>query len=148
MKKINSTKLKSTKTNNNNMKNSKRRVRPVLLKGASLEEQNSFIQDVLKANGVKANIQFEPAVLQTYIDQEKTFGKGLIAYLYFLEKQLDSAIIDAKKLKLYIFQILSELGSLVFPNTSACYSLVPNDLKKLDWESIIARLNQKLKERF
>lgn len=42
-------------------------------------------------------------------------GKGLIAYLKLLETQCDE-ITDNKDLKLYVFQILSELGSLVFPN--------------------------------
>lgn len=60
-------------------------------------------------------------------------GRGLVLYLKELEEQLNQ-ITDDKELQLYIFQIVSELGSLVFPNTSACYSIIPGDLKSIDWE--------------
>lgn len=110
---------------------------PGLLKGASLEAHNNFIATLLKENGVTTNTQFELDVLQTYVHQEKTFGKGLIAYLKVLENKLDQAIPNNKKLKLKVLQVLSELGSLVFPNPSACYSLVPSDLAQLDWKSIL-----------
>lgn len=53
-----------------------------------------------------------------------------MAYLKEFEKQLDQTT-DDRDLKLYIFQIVSELGSLVFPNTTACYSIILGDLKRI-----------------
>lgn len=109
----------------------------ILLKGDSLEKQNQFINKILKENGVnKHSIYFEPEVLQTFVYKHKAFSKGLIKYLDQLTNQLAEINID-NDLKLYIFQILAELGSLVFPNTSACYSLVPNDLKKINWNPLV-----------
>ena len=101
-----------------------------LLQGGSLEKYNEYLSQLLLERGIPPSVEFNLERLQQFIDQEGTFGKGLIVYLQQLEKQLD-LITDDKDLKLYIFQILSELGSLVFPNTSACYSIIPGDLKKI-----------------
>lgn len=106
----------------------------VLLKGASLEKQNEFIKAALNKSGLRdCSISFDPEKLQTHIDNTKTFGKGLIAYLEELDNQLDNLDIETD-LKLLIMQRFSEIGSLVFPNTSSCYALVPSDLKKIDWD--------------
>jgi hypothetical protein len=126
----------------NKKKNKIQNKNPLLLKGASLEEQNKYIQNILKQNGINAEIAFQPFVLQSYIDEKKSFSKGLIAYLMLLEKELDQ-ISDDKNLKLLIFQMFTELGSLVFPNTSACYSIIPKDLKDLKWEEIIKKHQSK-----
>ena len=133
------------KRNQKKVINKLQKSNPVLLKGASLEEQNNYIQQILDTSGIKSKIRFEPEIFQKYVDEKKTFGKGLVAYLEHLEKQLDQ-MIDDKDLKLYIFQILSELGSLVFPSTSACYSIIPNDLKQLKWEPIISKVSQKFEK--
>lgn len=98
-----------------------------LLKGESLNKQNAYIQRVLEQHSIKADVQFKPERLQEFINQNKTFGKGLMAYLKSLEEQLDSALTNYQHLKLPILQILAELGGLVFPNTSACYSLLGSE---------------------
>jgi hypothetical protein len=54
-------------------------------------------------------------------------------YLQELEEELNKLTNDTT-LKSKICQILSELGSLVYPNTRACYSLIPKDLRKVNWE--------------
>jgi len=36
---------------------------------------------------------------------------------------------------------LSELDSLIFPSSSACYSLIPKDLKEVRWEFFIVKVN-------
>lgn len=101
-----------------------------LLQGGSLEEYNEFLRKLLLDKGISADLEFNLKKLQQFINQEKSFGKGLIVYLKEFEKQLDQ-ITDARNFKLYIFQIVSELGSLVFPNTSACYSIIPGGLKRI-----------------
>jgi hypothetical protein len=63
-------------------------------------------------------------------------------YLKELEEQLDTLTNDIV-LKSKICQILSELGSLVYPNTGACYSLIPKDLQKINWEKIYDNVNSK-----
>ena len=97
---------------------------------------------MLLEHKISADIKFSLEKLEQFIDQEGTFAKGLIAYLKELEKQLDE-ITDDKDLKLYIFQILSELGSLVVRNTSACYSIIPGDLKRLEWDQQLQDFNSK-----
>ena len=101
---------------------------------------------MLSERGISASLEFNLEKLQQSINQEGTFGKGLIAYLKAFEKQLDE-MTDDKDLKLYIFQILSELGSLIFPNTSACYSIIPSDLKKIKWEKILQEFNNKIENK-
>jgi hypothetical protein len=132
--------------NQKRIQNKLQNTRPVLLKGSSLEEQNTYIQQLLDTHGIKSTLRFEPTVLQKYINEKKTFGKGLVAYLEHFDERLDQ-ITDDKDLKLYLFQILSELGSLVFPNTSACYSIIPNDLKQFKWEQIIHQGNKQFKKK-
>lgn len=62
---------------------------PILLKGASLEEQNLYILNILKENGINNfDIRFEPEKLQSYIDDKKTFNGGLVAYLKSFENKL------------------------------------------------------------
>lgn len=117
---------------------------PILLKGASLDEQNAYIKQLLENASIKEDIIFRPEKLQEYVTKEKSFSKGLLAYLEFLEKELK--IINSPSLELNILQVLSELGGLVFPNASACYSLIPKDLKILEWELIIDKLNIKFKK--
>lgn len=34
----------------------------------------------------------------------------------------------------------------MFPNISSCYSIIPNDFKKIDWKNIIEKLHKRLKE--
>lgn len=58
-----------------------------------------------------------------------------MAYLRELENSLN-ALTDDTALKSKICQIMSELGSLVYPNTGACYSLVPKNLQKINWEKV------------
>lgn len=121
--------LKSTKSKTGNHNKPKTKNNLKLLQGSSLEEYNKYLRNLLLERGISADLEFNLEKLQQLINQERTFGKGLIAYLKAFEKQLDD-ITDDKDFKLYIFQILSELGSLVFPNTTSCYSIIPNDLKK------------------
>ena len=101
---------------------------------------------MLLEHKISADIKFSLETLQQFIDQEGTFGKGLIVYLEQLEKQLD-LITDDKNLKSYIFQILSEIGSLVFPNTSACYSIIPGDLKRIEWDEQLQDFNNKIENK-
>ena len=82
-----------------------------LLQGDSLEKYNEYLRQLLIERGISADLEFNLEQLQQLIDQEGTFGKGLIVYLKQLERQLD-LITDDKDLKLYIFQILSELVSI------------------------------------
>ena len=117
-----------------------------LLQGGRLEEYNQFLKEFLQERGISASVEFNLDQLQQLINQEGTFGKGLVAYLKKLEKELDK-ITDDKDLKLLIFQIVSELGSLVFPNTSACYSIIPNDLKKIKWEDKLQAFNNVIENR-
>jgi hypothetical protein len=112
----------------------KRIIYPQRLVGASLQEQNNHINEILKLNNIVGTIEFNPAILQTIIDNKKSFSKGLIAYLQKLEKELETLISDNTELKCYILQMFIELGSLVFPNTTACYSIIPKDLKDLNWK--------------
>lgn len=112
-------------------------------KGGSIEEYNKFLRALLSESGISASVEFNLEKLQQFINKEKTFGKRLVAYLKDFEKQLDE-ITDDKDLKLYIFQILSELGSLVFPNTTSCYSIIPGDLKKIQWEEKLQKFNDKM----
>ena len=42
--------------------------------------------------------------------------------------------------------MLSELGSLVFPNTNACYSLIPGDIQKLDWTLALKNFNEQIEK--
>lgn len=117
-----------------------------LLQGDSLEKYNEYLSQLLLERGISPSVEFNLEKLQQFIDQEGTFGKGLIVYLQQLEKQLD-LITDDKDLKLYIFQILSELGSLVFPNTSACYSIIPGDLKRVKWDEKLQDFNNKIENK-
>jgi hypothetical protein len=123
----------------------KRIIYPQRLVGASLQEQNNHINEILKLNNIVGTIEFNPAILQTIIDNKKSFSKGLIAYLQKLEKELETLISDNTELKCYILQMFIELGSLVFPNTTACYSIIPKDLKDLNWKEIIDKHNHLLK---
>lgn len=41
------------------------------------------------------------------------------------------------------FQIFAELGSVVYPNTGACYSLIPKDLKAIAWKQSLKQFNKK-----
>lgn len=117
-----------------------------LLQGGSLEEYNSYLRKKLLERGIEADLQFNLEELQQFINQKGTFGKGLIAYLKEFEKQLDQTT-DDRDLKLYIFQIVSELGSLVFPNTSACYSIIPGDLKRVQWDERLQDFNNKIENK-
>lgn len=117
-----------------------------LLQGGSLEEYNEFFRKLLSERGISGAIEFNLELLQQFINKEKSFGKGLVEYLKQLEKQLDQ-ITDDKDLKMYMLQILSEMGSLVFPNTSACYSIIPNDLKELKWEELLQNFNDKIQHK-
>mgnify|MGYP000247628373 CR=1 FL=1 len=108
----------------------------------SLEEQNIFIQNLLKDRVINANIITR--LFQQFINKHESFSKELVAYFKELEKELD-LLTDDKKRKLYVFQLLSELGSLVFPNISRCYSFF-FDLKKIDWRNIIRKFHKRLKE--
>lgn len=101
---------------------------------------------MLSERGISTSVEFKLEKLQQFINQEKTFGKGLVAYLKDFEKQLDQ-ITDDKDLKLYIFQILSELGSLVFPNTASCYSIIPSDLKNIKWEETLQKFNDQIEKK-
>jgi hypothetical protein len=75
-------------------------------------------------------------------------------YLQKLMLRLNAEVLPISKdlhiqhsdmVKLRVFQMLSELGSLVF-HTSSCYSLVPNDLKQLNWEPILDEFNKHFKK--
>ena len=51
-----------------------------LLQGNSLEEYNRFLKKLLLERGISASVEFNFETLQQFLNQEGTFGKGLIAY--------------------------------------------------------------------
>ena len=55
-------------------------------------------------------------------------------YLKEIDTELNKRSQD-KKLNAWVFQIIAELSTLVYPNTGASDSLVPQDLKKIQWAS-------------
>lgn len=75
-------------------------------------------------NGIKSSFKLDPERLHLLVKEQNSFAKRLIAYLKELENSL-STLTDDISLKPKICQILSELGCLVYPNTGACYSLIP-----------------------
>lgn len=64
--------------------------------------------------------------------------KGLLAYLKEVDTELDKISKD-KKLKAYAFQVIAELSALVYPNTGASYSLIPQDLKSINWKPLATK---------
>ena len=100
-----------------------------LLERDELAKQNKLIEKLLLKNGINLAVSFEAQALQKHIDEQKSFSSGLVSYLTHLKLTLEEAIPENDPLRLEIFQRFSELGSAVFPNTNACYSIIPKDLK-------------------
>lgn len=100
--------------------------------GDTIHIYNNLIIEKTKKAGISQPVIFEIEQLKLKVDEQKNFTKGLIAYLVEVNKQLDNISKD-KQLKSWAFQIIAELSTLVYPNTGTCYSLIPQDLKKIDW---------------
>nr|YP_009560615.1 hypothetical protein [Ulva compressa]ATP01501.1 hypothetical protein [Ulva compressa] len=86
---------------------------------------------------------FKVEKLQQHVETAGDFSKGLIRYLAELNNSLNK-ITDNENLKLYAFQFFTELGSLVYPNAGACYSLIPGDLKEIAWKKSLEKFNTKI----
>ena len=100
--------------------------------GDTIHIYNNLIIEKTKKAGISQPVIFEIEQLKLKVDEQKNFTKGLIAYLVEVNKQLDNISKD-KQFKSWAFQIIAELTTLVYPNTGTCYSLIPQDLKKIDW---------------
>ena len=112
-----------------------------LFKDATIEFYNKIIIEKSKKKGIGPVI-FEINQLKIKVKDQKNFTKGLIAYLVQVNKQLDNVSED-KEFKSWVFQIIAELGTLVYPNTGTCYSLIPQDLKKINWR-LLKKKNAKI----
>jgi len=84
----------------------------------------------------KLNISFDEQKLRPHVIESNSFSKGLIMYLEQLKIQLNKDLGDSDAFA-YTLQSYTELGSLVYPDPSYCYSLIPREVNCVDWESCL-----------
>ena len=109
------------------------------LKGSSIDYYNDLLIKEYKKHNITKFVIFESEILKMKVQESKHFMKGLLAYLSEVDKQLNK-ISNDEQLKSWAFQIISELGTLIYPNSGTCYSLIPQDLKKINWASLLLLL--------
>lgn len=103
-----------------------------LFKSSTIESYNINLKKEFEKHNIKNPVVFEIHKLQKHVEEQYNFMKGLLAYLKEVDTELNKISQD-KKLKTHVFQIIAELSTLVYPNTGASYSLLPQDLKAVDW---------------
>lgn len=103
------------------------------LKGSSIDYYNKLLIKEYKEHNITEFVIFESERLKIKVEESNNFMRGLIAYLSEVDKQLNK-ISNNDELKSWAFQIIAELGTLIYPNPGTCYSLIPQDLKKINWE--------------
>lgn len=102
----------------------------------------SFVtkNQLLKVNNYLKQLQqdhtpyvlFQPSILNKLAKHD--YEHGVLTYL----KQVDQQLSQSNCLhKQEIWQYFLELVSLVYPKTSACYSLIPSELKNIQWEQCL-----------
>lgn len=125
-------------------KNNNINLNPRFLSEAELSDFNVKVHAKYHDINVDAShVSFSIKKLNQEIRMQKSFIKGLIEYLISLEKQLDK-LSDNEKIKLECLEIFSEIGSLVYPNTNACHSIIPKDLSKINWKKELNEINKQL----
>jgi hypothetical protein len=107
-------------------------------------EKAEFLTAVEACHNAKSSLESIPFKYREEVELIKEANYVLKGCELPSELSLD-ALEEYKNLKLYVFQMYSELGSLVFANTSACYSIIPKDLKDLKWGKIIEEHHSKFK---
>lgn len=116
----------------------------LILKGNSIEYYNDFLVKEYKKHNITEGVIFNSERLKMKVEESKHFMKGLISYLSEVDKELNKMSNNAE-LNAWAFQVIAELGTLIYPNSGTCYSLIPQDLKKINWSILTQEKNKILK---
>lgn len=84
-------------------------------------------------NVEKLNVTFDEKKLFIHVMKENSFSNGLIMYLEELKIQLKKELCHNADAFTFVLQTYIELGSLVYPDPSHCYSLIPREVNQIDW---------------
>jgi hypothetical protein len=120
-------------------------IRTLLIRGSTIEKYNAILTQEFQKHNINTPILFDMEELQKHVMHEGNFFKGLIQYLKAVDDKLDN-VTDNSKLKVYVFQIIAEISTLVYPNTGASYPLIPQDLKKIDWAVLTHAFDELIQE--
>ena len=110
-------------------------IRPTL-KGSSISYYNNLLIEEYKKHNITEFVIFESEKLKGKVGESQHFMRGLIAYLSEVDAQLNT-ISNNDQLKTWAFQIIAELGTLIYPNAGTCYSLIPQDLVRINWSALL-----------
>lgn len=94
-------------------------------------ELNQINKDLVQLQKGYKPVLFDPINFQQFIDNN--YVSGVLAYLKMIDQQIDQQC----KHKPLILQYFLELVSLVYPKTSACYSIIPSELKTITWSNLV-----------
>ena len=108
------------------------------LKGSSIDYYNDLLIKEYKKHNITEFVIFESERLKIKVQESKHFMKGLISYLSEVDAQLNK-VSNNDQLKSWAFQIIAELGTLIYPNAGTCYSLIPHDLKRINWSHLLQK---------
>lgn len=81
-------------------------------------------------------MKFEKDRVEELVKKRGSFLSGSLEYLTTVRNTLGASSMPSDE-QLLIEQIYTELCCTIYPNTSACYSLVPRELKSIKWKKLI-----------